>query len=814
MSETETPPIESLSARQARAEHRALAAEIAEADLAYHRDDAPILDDASYDAKRRRLEAIEAAFPALKEADAVTDKVGAKPSSKFAKIRHRVPMLSLGNAFSDEDVAEFVQRVRSFLGMKAEVSGPAFTAEPKIDGLSLSLRYARGELVHAATRGDGEEGEDVTANARTIADIPHRLSGDDAPEIAEVRGEVYLRHDDFAGINARQREKGLPEFANPRNAAAGSLRQLDVSITAARPLRFFAYAWGEMPVRPAATQAGVVAAFARWGFRTNPLMVLCETVSELLVHYRAIEAQRAALGYDIDGVVYKVDDLALQARLGFVSRAPRWAIAHKFPAELATTVLEAIDIQVGRTGALSPVARLKPVTVGGVVVTNATLHNEDYIRGFDSKGERIRTGEPPDIRIGDTVTVKRAGDVIPRVEAVDLSKRSPDAGPYEFSTICPICKSDAVRELDTQTGELDSVRRCTGGLICPAQAVERLKHFVSRNALDIEGVGDTNVEILFEAGLIHSPPDLFRLDYDSVRQAIEKRRDEQIAARFAAAGKTRPKSDKKKGEDSRATDLLFEGIEQRRVVKLPRLIFGLGIRHIGESTAAALARRFKDIPALIAGIEAASAQKPGPAFVALESAPGIGPVALEELLRWGSGNSANETPLLAHLSSPKLNKKQREVLAQRFGPSQSDWRHAAAEAAKVAPGPDYLLLAADSEIGTVATESLIDFFTERHNRDVVSALLEQLRTEPIDTVVSASPIAGKTVVFTGSLEQMTRNEAKATAERLGAKVSNSVSAKTDILVAGPGAGSKLVEAKKFGVVIKSESEWLELIRQK
>ncbi len=717
MSETETPPIESLSARQARAEHRALAAEIAEADLAYHRDDAPILDDASYDAKRRRLEAIEAAFPALKEADAVTDKVGAKPSSKFAKIRHRVPMLSLGNAFSDEDVAEFVQRVRSFLGMKAEVSGPAFTAEPKIDGLSLSLRYARGELVHAATRGDGEEGEDVTANARTIADIPHRLSGDDAPEIAEVRGEVYLRHDDFAGINARQREKGLPEFANPRNAAAGSLRQLDVSITAARPLRFFAYAWGEMPVRPAATQAGVVAAFARWGFRTNPLMVLCETVSELLAHYRAIEAQRAALGYDIDGVVYKVDDLALQARLGFVSRAPRWAIAHKFPAELATTVLEAIDIQVGRTGALSPVARLKPVTVGGVVVTNATLHNEDYIRGFDSKGERIRTGEPPDIRIGDTVTVKRAGDVIPRVEAVDLSKRSPDAKPYVFPTTCPICGSDAVREHNPRSGKEDAVRRCTGGLVCAAQAVERLKHFVSRDALDIDGLGDKQIE------LFHADPDL----------AVKEPAD--IFTLAARDGANLKKLKDKEGFGAQSVAKLFAAIEDRRTPPVNRFIFGLGIRHIGETNARLLARHYGSFPALQAAVIAAG-DPASPERQELDAIDGVGPTVVEALLQ---------------------------------------------------------------------------FFAEAHNQEMLQRLLAQVTPQPLEAVASASPVAGKIVVFTGALEQMTRDEAKAMAERLGAKVAGSVSSKTDLLVAGPGAGSKLKDAAKHGVQVIDEAGWFALV---
>jgi DNA ligase (NAD+) len=808
MSETVPIPVEDLTPEAARAEHRLLAAEIAEADRAYFQDDAPIMDDAVYDAKRRRLNALEGAFPELKGAEALSDKVGAKPSGRFAKIRHRVPMLSLGNAFADEDIADFVTRVRTFLGRKDD-SPLAFTAEPKIDGLSLSLRYEKGELASAATRGDGEEGEDVTANARTVAEIPHRLTGKDVPEVAEVRGEIYLGHADFAAINARQEAAGKPLFANPRNAAAGSLRQLDVAITASRPLRFFAYAWGEMPEPPAPTQLGVVEAFARWGFKTNPLMVRCDSVEALLAHYRAIEAQRATLGYDIDGVVYKVDELALQQRLGFVARAPRWAIAHKFPAELATTVLEAIDIQVGRTGALSPVARLKPVTVGGVVVTNATLHNEDYIRGFDSKGEAIRGGS--DIRIGDTVTVKRAGDVIPRVEAVDLSKRPADARPYVFPTTCPVCGSDAVREHNPQTGEFDSVRRCTGGLICPAQAVERLKHFVSRSALDIEGVGDTNIEILFEAELVRSPADIFKLDYDAVRSAIEKRRDEQIDARFAAAGKVRAKKEKKKDE-ARAVDLLFAGIEQRRIVKLPRFIFALGIRHIGETTAIALARRFKDMPDLIAGVDAASLQRPGAAYVTLDNLPKIGPVTRDEIIAWGRGEAKNETPLLAHLAMPKLNKAQQAVLTQAFGAEPSNWRVAAAAAALVAPGPDYLYLASDSEIGAVATESLIEFFTESHNRDVVAALLEQVRTEPAEAVAQESPIAGKTVVFTGTLEQMTRGEAKATAERLGAKVSSSVSAKTDILVAGPGAGSKLSDAKKLGIDIKTEAEWLELIR--
>jgi len=829
MSEPESIPVETLTPRKAKLEHKALAAEIVAADRAYFQDDQPILDDASYDARRRRLVALEEAFPELKGAEALSDKVGAKPSSKFAKIRHRVPMLSLANAFSDEDVAEFVGRVHSFLGRK-EVGGIAFTAEPKIDGLSLSLRYEKGTLVHAATRGDGEEGEDVTLNARTISEIPHVLSGADVPEIAEIRGEVYLGHVDFAGINERQREKGLPEFANPRNAAAGSLRQLDVSITAARPLRFFAYAWGEMPVLPADTQFGVVEAFKRWGFRTNALMKRCESVEELLERYRLIEAQRATLGYDIDGVVYKVDDLALQTRLGFVARAPRWAIAHKFPAELATTVLEAIEIQVGRTGALSPVAKLRPVTVGGVVVSNATLHNEDYIRGFDSKGLPIRDGSDIrvgvavtetqkidadcDIRVGDTVTVKRAGDVIPRVAGVDLTKRHADSRPYVFPTRCPACDSHATREINPRTGDIDSVRRCTGGLVCPAQAVERLKHFVSRAAMDIDGVGETVIETLFEAGLVRWPADLFTLDYDSVRVAIERRRNEQIDARFAAAGKERKKQNKKKEEEARSVDLLFAGIEQRRIVKMPRLIFALGIRHIGETTALALGKHFDDMNALIAGVDAASRAKPSSAYNDLGALHGIGPSARDNLIVWAEAERVQRarTLLDAHLALPKLTKTQRQALKAAYGDEPSSWLAAATEAALGKPGADYLALSSDSEIGEVATDAIIDFFEEPHNRQAVEALLGQVVTQPPDRIETQSTIAGKVVVFTGTLEQMTRGEAKAVAERLGAKVSSSVSAKTDIVVAGPGAGSKLKDAEKLGVSIMSEADWIDLIK--
>ena len=708
-------PIAELTPRKAKAEHRLLAAEVQAANDAYFQDDQPIMDDAAYDAKRRRLVALEEAFPALKQESDVSARVGAKPSGKFAKIRHRVPMLSLDNAFSDEAVAEFAGRVYRFLGRKEEEGGIAFTAEPKIDGLSLSLRYEKGELTAAATRGDGEEGEDVTLNARTISEIPKTLAGPDVPDIAEVRGEVYLGHADFAAINERQREKGLPEFANPRNAAAGSLRQLDVSVTASRPLRFFAYAWGEMPVQPAPTQWGVVEAFRRWGFRTNPLMKRCESVAELIAQYRLIESQRATLGYDIDGVVYKVDDLALQARLGFVSRAPRWAIAHKFPAELATTVLEAIDIQVGRTGALSPVARLKPVTVGGVVVTNATLHNEDYIRGFDSRGLPIRDGT--DIRIGDTVTVKRAGDVIPRVEAVDLARRPADSKPYEFPTLCPACGSHATRELNPRSGKEDAIRRCTGGLICPAQAVERLKHFVSRDALDIDGLGDKQIEFF------HGDPEL------PVREPADIF---TLAMRDAANLK---KLKDKEGFGAVSAKKLFDAIEERRTPPLNRFIFGLGIRHIGETTARLLARHYGSFEALrAAGI--AAADEASPERQELDAIDGVGPTVVE---------------------------------------------------------------------------ALVAFFGEPHNEELLDRLLAQVSPQPLEAVASASPVAGKIVVFTGALERMTRDEAKAMAERLGAKVAGSVSSKTDLLVAGPGAGSKLKDAAKHGVAVIDEAGWFELV---
>jgi DNA ligase (NAD+) len=674
---------------------------------AYHRDDAPIMSDADFDALKARLKALEKAFPILLKlggAESPLRKVGGPLAEGFGKVRHRVAMLSLENAFDATDAADFADRVAKFLGLAAP---PAFTAEPKIDGLSLSLRYERGELLYAATRGDGEEGELVTLNAMTIKDIPDTLTG--APQVLEVRGEVYMTHADFAALNARQAERGDKTFANPRNAAAGSLRQLDATITATRPLRFFAYGWGEVSEPLASTQAQAVARLASLGFVTNPLMIRAESLDALLDHYKAIEAQRSTLGYDIDGVVYKVDDLALQARLGFRANTPRWAIAHKFPAELAWTRLEGIDIQVGRTGALSPVARLAPVTVGGVVVSNATLHNEDYIAGRDSKGQPIRGGK--DIRVGDWVQVYRAGDVIPKIADVDLSKRAPDATPFAFPDRCPVCGSEAVRE------EGDSVRRCTGGLICAAQGMERLKHFVSRGAFDIEGLGARQVEAFWADDQlpIRQPADIFTL-----------------AARDAA-NLTKLRNRLGYGDKSAAN--LFAAIEARRTIPLARLIFGLGIRHVGETTAGLLARHYGTWEAF-------------------------------------------------------------EQAMTRAEPGQ---------------GAEWDELTAIDGVGPVLAESLLATFRNPAERAAIDALVAQLTVQPATRAATDSPVAGKTVVFTGTLERMTRAEAKARAEALGAKVAGSVSAKTAYLVAGPGAGSKATKAAEIGITVLDEEAWLALI---
>ncbi|WP_127902800.1 NAD-dependent DNA ligase LigA [Solirhodobacter olei] len=748
----EAKPVGDLTEAEARAELERLAGVLGAANVAYHTLDAPEISDAEYDALKQRNAGIEARFPALKREDSPSEQVGGALAEGFGKVRHAVRMLSLENGFSEEDIRDFDDRVRKYLGLAAKAE-LMFTAEPKIDGLSLSLRYEGGRLVQAATRGDGEVGENVTENARTIADIPREIPG--APEVLEVRGEVYMAHEDFAALNARQAEAGGKSFANPRNAAAGSLRQLDAEITRARPLKFFAYAWGELTEPLAETQMGAIGRLGSFGFVTNPLTRLCDGPDEMLATYREIEASRASLGYDIDGVVYKVDDLALQRRLGFRSTTPRWAIAHKFPAELAWTRLEAIDIQVGRTGALSPVARLLPVTVGGVVVSNATLHNEDYIAGRNARGEEIRGGK--DIREGDWVQVYRAGDVIPKIADVDLSRRPEGAKPYVFPQTCPDCGSEAIRE------EGDAVRRCTGGLICPAQAVERLKHFVSRAAFDIEGLGAKQVEAFFndEVLPIREPADIFTL-----------------AARDRSNPLQKLKNKEGWGETSAAN--LFRAIEEKRRIPLNRVIFALGIRHVGEVAAQDLARHYGTWEALTAAIDAA---RPAEA-------------------RHGQAEAA--------------------VLAERQAAAEEGRRARVTETRTAVWEADPVLPAASVEawneligidgIGAVLAVSLVSAFHQEAERASIDRLVAELEIEPVVARGAVeSPVAGKTLVFTGTLEKMTRAEAKARAEALGAKVAGSVSAKTDLLIAGPGAGSKATKAADLGVEVIDEDAWLALI---
>lgn len=737
---------ESMTEEEARLRLAELARAIAAANAAYHGQDAPEISDADYDALKRENTALEALFPHLKRADSPSDLVGAAPAEGFSKIRHAVRMLSLGNAFEEGDVSEFTRFIRNFLGLGADAP-LAFTAEPKIDGLSLSLRYEHGNLVQAATRGDGETGENVTANARTITDIPQMLTG--APEILEVRGEVYMSHADFEALNARQAERGGKSFANPRNAAAGSLRQLDAGITRDRPLRFFAYAWGDLSEPLAETQMGAIERLAALGFQTNPLTRRCESTEDMLTHYRRIEQDRATLGYDIDGVVYKLDDLALQARLGMRATTPRWAIAHKFPAELAWTRLEAIDIQVGRTGALSPVARLAPVTVGGVVVSNATLHNEDYIAGRDSNGKPIRDGK--DIRVGDWVQVYRAGDVIPKVADVDLGKRPDGSRPFAFPTICPECGSEALRE------EGDAVRRCSGGLICPAQAVEKLKHFVSRAAFDIEGLGAKQVEQFHKDGWIAEPADIFTLSerYGSGLQQLKNR----------------------EGWGEKSATNLFAAIAEKRRIALRRLLFSLGIRHVGEVAAADLARHFGSWQALADTIDRA-----GPAAQAARRADEA--VTEERAAAAATGRRA-------------------QISAAR----DAAWQDVTPEARAA-----WDEITGIDGIGATVALELVTAFGQPRERASIDRLVAHLDIEAEAAPDSAgSPVAGKIVVFTGTLEKMTRAEAKARAEALGAKVSGSVSAKTDILVAGPGAGSKAKKAADLGVETIDEDAWLALI---
>jgi DNA ligase (NAD+) len=701
--------VEDLTEKQAKVEHARLEAEIAEHDRRYYQEDAPTVSDAEYDALRRSYNAIEARFPQLRTAESLTQHVGAAPSARFAKVRHAVPMLSLDNAFAEEDVVDFVGRVRRFLRLK-EDEVIVFSAEPKIDGLSMSLRYEGGELVTGATRGDGSEGEDVTANIRTLEDIPKRLKGRGVPAVCEVRGEVYMTKHAFLLLNKRQAEIGGQVFANPRNSAAGSLRQKDPAITASRPLGFFAYAWGEMSEMPADTQSGMIKWFASCGFKTNPLTRMCRSVDELLAFHREIELQRGSLDYDIDGVVYKVDRLDWQERLGFVSRSPRWAIAHKFPAEKATTVVRDIEIQVGRTGALTPVAKLEPVTVGGVVVQNATLHNADEIARLD-------------VRIGDTVQIQRAGDVIPQVLGVVQEKRPRGAKPYEFPRKCPCpLHTDVVREI-IAGGEEGARAHCTGEFACPYQALGHLEHFVSRRAFDIDGLGEKQIAFFYEQKWILEPADIFTLRERNGKLVLRETGKKTSLEEVEGFGETSVRN-------------LFNAIEARREIALERFIYALGIRHVGETTAVALARGYGT---------------------------------------WAAFHDA----------------------CRRLASSDAE---AAAE------------MDALDQIGDTVIESLHDYFAEPHNRRRVERLAAQVHILDAEKPRTDSAVAGKTVVFTGTLETMTRDEAKASAERLGAKVSGSVSKKTDYVVAGPGAGSKLADAKKLGVSVLTEDEWAKLIR--
>ena len=695
---------------EAAAELARLAREIAHHNRRYHAEDAPEISDADYDALVRRNNAIEAAFPHLIRADSPSRLVGAAPASHLAKVRHAKPMTSLDNAFSDEEVEEFVARVRRFLRLSDDTP-VTLTAEPKIDGLSCSLRYENRELVQALTRGDGTTGEDVTANVATIADIPRTLPAD-APDVFEVRGEVYMAKADFTALNARlaaeaaETGKEARQFANPRNAAAGSLRQKDAAVTASRPLRFLAHGWGEVSALPGETQLAVMEAIRGWGFPVADDLARVADAAAALARYRAIEAERADLPFDIDGVVYKIDRLDWQEGLGFVARAPRWAIAHKFPAERAQTTLEAIDIQVGRTGKLTPVARLKPVTVGGVVVSNATLHNADEIARLDAHP-------------GDRVIVQRAGDVIPQI--VENLSRKEGRDPWPFPTHCPECHSEAVRE----PGEVDW--RCSGGLVCPAQQVERLRHFASRHALDIEGLGITNVESFFADGLIARPADIFRLTGE---QLLARERWAEVSARN-----------------------LIAAIDARRNPPLDRLLFALGIRHIGEVTARDLARRWRSWAAFRAMVQA-----------------GI---------------------------------EKRDSMLQAIGESDDKLLQRTAK--------ELAAIVDTKQVGPEVALALIDFFAEEQNDEAVRDLLTQVTPADVIHETRASEVSGKTVVFTGTLETMSRDEAKAQAESLGARVAGSVSAKTDLVVAGPGAGSKAKRAADLGIRVVDEAGWQAIV---
>lgn len=773
-------PVDQLTEPQAREEFTRLTAELARHDALYHTEDAPEISDAEYDALKRRALEIESRFPELTMADSPSQVVGAAISSQFAPVRHGVPMLSLDNAFAPEEVTDFVARIRRFLKLPAD-EPIAFVAEPKIDGLSASLRYEDGVLVRGATRGDGRTGEDVTANLRTIADIPHRLAGSGWPAVIEVRGEVYAPNDAFDAFNAAAEAAGSRTYANPRNFAAGSLRQKDAAVTAQRPLRFFAYAWGEVSAPVAGTQWQALQALKGWGFPVNDRSRRVEDAGGLMAVYDGLQADRAVLGYDIDGVVYKVDRLDWQSRLGFVARTPRWAVAHKFPAQQAQTVLEGIDIQVGRTGSHTPVARLHPVTVGGVVVRNATLHNADEIARLD-------------VRLGDTVTLQRAGDVIPQILGV-VNPERPDRGePYEFPHVC-ICplKTPLVKETNA-SGVESVVRRCTGELACPFQRIEHLKHFVSRRAFDIEGLGEKQLIAFHERGWIREPADIFRLARDEAKLALLREEE---------------------GYGETSVGNLVAGIEARRTIALDRFIYGLGVRDIGEQTSIVLARAFETWPAFEAACLAAARGVPSEAWNRLAGTHAVSPRVIQTLAaaQPAAEDPWPEAPLdqKIALAFPGLAAPARRGLASLT----EDWA-GLVELARVAreDGPSDALgqIAGVAGVGPVAARALALFFREPHNRAMVDGLVAEMeRIEDAERPKTDTAVAGKTVVFTGALERFTRDEAKARAESLGAKVSGSVSKKTDYLVAGPGAGSKLSDAQKHGVKVLTEDEWLALI---
>ncbi|MDA9894666.1 NAD-dependent DNA ligase LigA [Amylibacter sp.] len=701
---SENHPVEKLDKMQAEKELIRLNEILDRANSDYYSNDAPNLSDAEYDTLKKRNLNIELRFPNLKLKNSVSNKIGSKPSSTFKKIKHTVKMLSLANGFDEQDIIDFDHRVKKILGSEDRVI--SYVAEPKIDGLSLSLKYIDGKLLQATTRGDGEVGENVTENAITIQNIPKYIQN--APSILEIRGEVYMSLNDFNELNIKQKNIDAKIFSNPRNAAAGSLRQLDSKVTASRPLKFYAYAWGEVSTPISDTQYNAINRLRKFGFSTNDLTKKCYGPKELISHYNNISNKRADLGYDIDGVVYKVDDLSYQDRLGFRSTTPRWAIAHKFPAEIAQTWLESIEIQVGRTGALSPVARLKPVNVGGVIVSNATLHNEDYIKGKDSKGNIIRDGN--DIREGDWVYVYRAGDVIPKISDVDVSKRISTSKPYTFPSFCPECNSPSERI------EGDSVARCIGGITCPAQAVQGLAHFVSRGAFDIDGLGNKQIEQFYQLGWVKEPADIFKLKlrYENGIKRLENR----------------------DGWGQKSANNLFNAVEAKRIIPLNKMLYALGIRHVGETSSMLLSKHYKSFDNL--------------------------------------KKSLNEAKNLE-------------------GSSWSD------------------LMSIDG-VGEVLAKALIQIFNNPAQRQIIDNLVEELIIEDeIENIVSGSPLEGMVVVFTGSLELMSRSEAKISAEKFGAKVSGSVSKKTDFVVSGPGAGSKEKKAIELGVKVLSESEWLKLI---